>query len=124
MPVRVLIVDDERRIADSLCEILNRSGYEARAVYSAHEALQILAVFHPDLVISDVIMPGKTGVELASELRSSAPKLPVMLLSGNAGTEELLASYRDRLGRILVLAKPFAPRELLRVIAEFTARAA
>ncbi len=124
MRVRILIVDDERGIADSLREILNNSGYEARSVYSAQEALEIVPGFRPNLVISDVVMPGKTGVELASELRTWSPKLPVMLLSGNAATEELLAAYRDRLGRVLVLAKPFAPRELLRVIREVTAKAA
>lgn len=124
MAIRVLIVDDERGIADSLREILNTSGYEARAVYTADDALGAIPEFRPDLVISDVIMPSKTGVELASELRTCSPQLPVMLLSGNAATEELLTAYRGRLGYVLVLAKPFAPRELLRVIADLTGRAA
>lgn len=124
MQVRVLIVDDERGIADTLREILNGSGYEARAAYSAQEALAILPGFHPNLVISDVVMPGKTGVELAFELHTSSPHLPVVLLSGNAATDELLAAYRGRLGRLLVLAKPFAPRELLRVVAKLTRKAA
>lgn len=75
--------------------------------YSALEALLAVPSFCPQLIIADVIMPEKTGIDLASELRTSVPELPIILLSGNAGTEELLRQSGMQHDGVLVLAKPF-----------------
>lgn len=124
MAARILVVDDERGIADSLHAILEYSGYESKAVYNASEALEVLRTFRPHLVLTDVVMPGMSGVEFASELRQMYPDVFVILLSGNAGTEELLTQAGDSLEPTLILAKPYSPRELLRVIRELTSAAA
>ena len=117
---RVLVVDDDRGIADSLQTILAIAGYDCIATYSASEAIRLVSTFMPHLVISDVVMPGMTGIDLASTLRGSNPSLPVILLSGNAATEELLVQAGEGLGSVLVLAKPYSPRKLLRIVAEIT----
>ena len=61
---RVLVADDEQVIANTLAIILNQAGFEARAVYSGEKAIEALDIFHPDMLISDVIMTGMTGIGL------------------------------------------------------------
>jgi CheY-like chemotaxis protein len=117
---RILVVDDERGIADSLKTILTIAGYDCTAAYSAIEAMQLLTSFQPHLVITDVIMPGMTGVDLASELRNTHPGLPVILLSGNAATQELLTRAGETVGPVLLLPKPYSPRELLGLVSRLT----
>ena len=60
---RVLVADDEQVIANTLAIILNQAGFEARAVYSGEKAIEALEEFQPDMLISDVIMTGMTGIE-------------------------------------------------------------
>lgn len=120
MPARILVVDDDRPIADSLGTILESAGHKPLVAYSALEALLDIPGFRPHLIIADVIMPEKTGIELASELRATLPELPIILLSGNAGTEELLRQSFVQRDGVIVLAKPFPPRELLRIVDDLT----
>jgi DNA-binding response OmpR family regulator len=114
--MRILVVDDERGIADSVRGILTMHGYESVAMYSAQEALDSIREFNPHLVISDVVMPNMNGIELLSALRAKHPEIPVILISGNAATEQLLAEAGEAVTSVKLLAKPFSPRELLRVI--------
>lgn len=115
---RIVVVDDERGIANSLQLILNISGYQCEVAYSGEEALQVVAATDPDVVISDVVMPEMNGIELATRLRESHPRLRVILLSGNAVTQDLLTEAGSTVGEILILPKPYSPPELLRIIAE------
>src|SRR5579871_6455104 len=62
---RVLVADDEQVIANTLAIILNQAGFEARAVFSGEKAIEALDTFQPDMLISDVIMTGMTGIEAA-----------------------------------------------------------
>ena len=114
--MRILVVDDERGIADSVRGILTMHGYESVSMYSALEALDSIAEFNPHLVISDVVMPNMNGIELMGALRAKHPEISVILISGNAATEQLLAEAGETVGPVKILAKPFAPRELLRLI--------
>lgn len=118
MPFRILVVDDEKGIADTLAAILTCSGYESLPAYNAQQALAVLPDFRPNLVITDVVMPGMSGIELVRELQTRSPQTTVMLLSGNAATEDLLTTAGTTLGQIVVLPKPFPPRLLLKNIAE------
>lgn len=122
MPARILVVDDNQAIADTVCTILRTAGHEAIAAYSAVEAIFQVSRAHPQIVIADVIMPGKTGIDLAIELRSTAPEIAIVLLSGNAETEELLK--HAGLKGVLVLAKPVPPRDLLRIVDGLSAKLA
>ena len=74
---RVLVADDEQVIANTLAIILNQAGFEARAVYSGEKAIDALDTFRPDMLISDVIMTGMTGIEAGSSHRppGQAPRL-------------------------------------------------
>jgi CheY-like chemotaxis protein len=117
---RVLVVDDDRGVIDTLQTILSIAGYDCATSDNGNEALQLACHFDPHLVISDVMMPGMSGVELALELRNSRPQLRIILLSGHANTQDLLTQAGESLGPVLVLPKPYPPRELLRLVAELT----
>jgi CheY-like chemotaxis protein len=110
---RVLVADDEQVIANTLVIILNQAGFEARAVYSGEKAIEILDTFQPDMLISDVIMTGMTGIEAAIEVRSRLPQCKILLFSGQAATADLLERARAQGHEFEILAKPVHPTDLL-----------
>lgn len=109
----IYVVDDEKVIAETLATILNRAGFIASAFQDPRAALNAAASRAPDLLISDVMMPEMTGVELAIQIRQANPGCEVLLFSGNAFTEELLETARQDGHNFEILAKPVHPIELL-----------
>ena len=104
---RVLIVDDEVRIADTLAAILNRSGFRTMVAYDGASALKIAQATPPDLLLSDVVMPGLGGVDLALAVRQSFPACKILLFSGQAATMDLLAGAREAGQTFTILEKPY-----------------
>ena len=93
---KVLVVDDERVIADTLAVILNQSGFQAKAAYSGEEALDIASTFEPDMLITDVIMADLNGIDAAIRIRALLPRIKILLFSGQAATADLLEKARGR----------------------------
>ena len=118
MAIRILVVDDERIIADTLATILRSSGYDCRTAYDGTQALDLVDVFEPNLVISDVAMPNLTGVELYHQLKAKPNAPAVMLLSGNVHVLELLRKEKQSGHRLEVIAKPIPPPQLLATVAQ------
>lgn len=114
----VLVVDDECVIADSLADILKHSGYAAIPVYDGEAALETALTMPPELLISDVVLPGMNGIELAITIRRIFPDCRVILSSGQSSTARLLASANAAGHRFLFLTKPVHPAELLQHVAE------
>ena len=110
---RVLVADDEQVIANTLAIILNQAGFEARAVYSGENALEIIDEFQPNMLISDVIMTGMTGIEAAIKVRAKLPGCKILLFSGQAATADLLEKARAHGHEFEILAKPVHPTDLL-----------
>ena len=110
---RVLVADDEQVIANTLAIILNQAGFEARAVYSGEKAIEALDSFQPDMLISDVIMTGMTGIEAAIATRAKRPTCKILLFSGQAATADLLEKARAQGHEFEILAKPVHPTDLL-----------
>jgi CheY-like chemotaxis protein len=110
---KVLVVDDERVIADTLAMILNQSGFEARAVYSGEKALELAPTFEPDMLISDVIMADLNGISAAIRIRALLPHIKILLFSGQAATADLLEKARAEGHEFEILAKPVHPQDLL-----------
>lgn len=110
---RVLVLDDEQVIANTLALILNRSGYEARAVYSGEAAIETALTLPPDFLISDVIMQGMTGLEAAIRISKIAPHCRIILFSGQAATADLLEKAEAGGHHFELLTKPVHPRALL-----------
>ncbi|WP_353064742.1 response regulator [Tunturiibacter psychrotolerans] len=114
----ILIVDDERIIADTLSMILSRSGFSTMTAYDGLAALEIARSTPPDLVISDVMMPGMTGVELAITLAQSVPTCRILLFSGQAATVDLLEKAREAGHTFTTLTKPVHPTDMLKRVSE------
>ena len=113
LSLRVLIVDDEETVADSLARILNERGFAAKAVYSGEEALESAPSLQPDALISDVIMPGISGIELAMRISRQFPACRIVLFSALTMVSNLLkASGAEHCGFTL-LAKPVHPDDLV-----------
>jgi CheY-like chemotaxis protein len=113
----ILVVDDERSVADTLAAILQLAGYSSTAVYSGEEGLQFLQSVCPALILTDVVMPGMDGVEFAVQARTRCPGARILLISGNAATLKIVESARRRGYCFELLAKPVPPRELLAKVA-------
>jgi CheY-like chemotaxis protein len=112
-PKRVLVIDDEAFIADSLSEILNRSGFDAVAFYHGQKAIDAARQQCPDAVVSDVVMPKLDGVELALTIREMCPATRILLFSGQAGSAHILQEARRQGHEFEVLTKPIHPLKLL-----------
>ncbi|HXS75674.1 MAG TPA: response regulator [Terracidiphilus sp.] len=115
---RVLILDDEQIIANTLALILNRNGFEAQAVYTAMDAIEAARQLSPDILISDVIMDGMTGIEAAIHISELAPHCKIILFSGQASTPDLLQRAKACGHCFELLAKPVHPRKLLERLSE------
>jgi CheY-like chemotaxis protein len=110
---KVIVVDDEQVIANTLAIILNQAGFEARAVFSGEQAIELVESFQPEMLIADVVMPGMTGIEAAIAIRNKLPKCNILLFSGQAATTELLERARTQGHEFEILAKPVHPSDLL-----------
>ena len=110
---KVLVVDDEHVIADTLAIILNKNGFDAAAVYTGTAAVERARVVKPDLIISDVIMPDMNGIDAAINIRKFLPGCKILLFSGQAATADLLNKARAQGHEFEILAKPVHPQDLL-----------
>jgi len=119
----VLVVDDESAIADTLSEILTLSGYAAMPVYDAEEALETALLMPPELLITDVMLPGMSGIELAIQIRRIFPDCRILLFSGQAATTDLLTSAARAGHNFTLLTKPVHPTDLLHRVSETLAAA-
>ena len=110
----VLVVDDERVLADSLSIILSRSGFSVMTAYDGESALNLAKGTPPDLLLSDVMMgPGIDGIELATAVVAFCPNCKVLLFSGHAATVNLLEKARQEGNQFTLLSKPLHPADLL-----------
>lgn len=111
---RILVVDDETLIADTIVQILNRNGFIAECAYSGADAIELAKRHCPELVLSDVMMPHVDGVEAAIQIRQACPNTRIVLFSGQAATVEILARARERGYHFELLPKPIHPTQLIK----------
>lgn len=115
---RILVIEDERIVLETLGIIFSKAGYEPRGVQSAEAALELLETeeWRPQLAIVDVHLPGMNGVELAITLKARYPEVRVCLYSGQTSTSEIVEEARHQ-GRFTdpVLAKPVHPSVFLAI---------
>ena len=110
---KVLVVDDERLLADTTAAILRRSGFETKTAYDGFGALDAMASFHPHCLLTDIMMPGMNGMELAIAVTKIHPNTKVVLFSGQAGIADLLAKSKGEGFEFPLLAKPVHPAKLV-----------
>jgi CheY-like chemotaxis protein len=110
---RVYIVDDEWFIAETLATILTKNGFRARAFHNPNQALVRAMDQPPDILLTDVMMPGLDGIEMAITLRRAGNNCRILLFSGQAGAVDLLRDARRRGYDFEMLEKPLHPMQLL-----------
>jgi CheY-like chemotaxis protein len=116
--VKVLIVDDDLNVAGASAQVLHLFGYECYAVYNHNDAIAAAESFQPDIVLSDVWMPGMNGIELCEQIKQMLPDCRVLLLSGEVSTAHTLMHESRKHGfNFELLAKPVRPHELVSKIA-------
>ena len=109
----ILVVDDEETLANTTVEILNMAHFCAFGAYDGQTALELAAKLNPEILLTDVLMPGMNGVELAIAIRKLLPKTQILLISGQAGTIDLLEKVRVEGYRFELIAKPIHPAKLI-----------
>jgi DNA-binding NarL/FixJ family response regulator len=116
MAERLLVVDDEPNLLRAVAAMLRAEGYEVTTARSGRDALTHAARSVPDLVVSDIRMPGMDGYQLARSLRDSprTSLVPIVFLTAKGETEDRVEGFRT--GVDAYLTKPFEPEELLAVI--------
>jgi CheY-like chemotaxis protein len=115
---RILVVDDEQLIADTLVRILNLSGFVATAAYSGSSAIAMAPTLCPDMVLTDVRMPGMNGVETGLLIREGCPEVRVVLFSGQASVGDARGETPEQGHGFELWRKPIHPRELVRRLRE------
>lgn len=113
---RIFVVDDEFVIASTLATILQRNGFDAVYYTDPQEALAAARENAPDLLITDVVMPELSGIDLAIALKQEHPGCKVLLFSGQAATANLLEAAREKGYDFELLSKPIHPTEFLQKI--------
>jgi two-component system OmpR family response regulator len=109
-PAQLLIVDDDREIRDLVTRFLSKHGYRVVGARDAHEMAAAIGVHRVDLVILDVMLPGKSGLDICRELRATSP-VPIFMLTAMGEETDRIVGLE--MGADDYLAKPFNPRELL-----------
>ena len=110
---RVYIVDDEWVIAETLAAILTKNGFHAHAFHNPNQALVRAMDQPPDILLTDVMMPNMSGIEMAIALRRAGNNCRILLFSGQSGALDLLCDARRRGYDFELLDKPLHPMQLL-----------
>ena len=122
MAIKILIVDDEAAIVESLAEILETAGYQVTTATSGGEAINKAEQVRPEILLSDVLMPGMNGFELALRIKDNFPSCRLLLFSGQASTAQLaqqaIQSFSRKGYRFQLLPKPLHPDALLKKLQE------
>ena len=116
---RVLVIDDDEHMRRALCEVLSRAGYEAIDAADGRAGLKRNREHPADVVITDIFMPEKEGIETILAIRHEFPEARIIAISGGGESSRFsYLSYARELGATRTLAKPFSPSQLLGVIEE------
>jgi DNA-binding NtrC family response regulator len=120
LPV-VLVVDDEPVIANTLVAILRKQNYAATAAYNAEDALAVAKIIPPNFLITDILMPKMSGIDLAIAIKESIPDCKILLFSGHTSAIHIEEDPRYAAYDFPMLSKPIHPDALLACIASLGA---
>jgi two-component system response regulator MtrA len=110
MKGRVLIVDDDMALAEMLGIVLRNEGYEPNVVTRGDEVLPVFRDFKPDLVLLDLMLPGKDGIDVCKEIRAESG-VPIVMLTAKGDTIDVVLGLES--GADDYVVKPFKPKELV-----------
>lgn len=122
MAIQILIVEDTKSLGDTIADFLRMEGFEVSLAINAESAIKLITTKVPDLIITDLLMPGINGFEFIKWVRSEAKlnHIPIILLTAQTGPENRLEG--ERVGANAFLEKPFEEGDLLESIQRLTTR--
>lgn len=113
-----LVVDDDPAVRGFVAAVLRRAGYEVAEATDGLEGVRMCKVLQPEIVVSDVYMPGQDGIHLLREIKKQRPDVRVVLVSGGSSLMPDIDSldYARKFGADATLNKPFTPYELMQAV--------
>ncbi len=118
----ILVIDDSQSALDLTRQILTAAGHKVFAFLSANKAMEMVVRTPVDLIITDIYMPEKDGLEVIADARKWCPKTPILAVSGAVGEKDMLSAAKF-LGASYTLQKPFSKQQLLFLIEKSVAPA-
>jgi two-component system, OmpR family, response regulator VicR len=109
---KILLIEDDKIIKNIIEFLLKKEGYEVDIAYDGIEGIEKISKNSPDLIIADIMLPYKTGLEVTSYSKTNFPKIPIIIISA-LGKEDLTIIEAFKLGADDLVAKPFNPMELV-----------
>ncbi len=117
--MKILIVDDNQSLATVIQYMLEQKGHEVSSAFDGLEGYSVYFQFRPDLVITDIQMPGENGLELINHIREQDPSVKTIYMSGNLDQFEMLLEEEKKSYPINMLRKPFFMDDLVKQVSEF-----
>ena len=114
MSSQVLIVDDDADLSETLARLLGRFGHKCLVAASGSEAIDLIDTMTPDLVVTDLHMPGMDGIAVMRRARQESPPIPVVLMTAYPTADTRREA--ERAGGVVYLAKPFANADMLEAV--------
>jgi DNA-binding response OmpR family regulator len=113
---KILLIDDDDALRRVLSKALTHAGHTVIQAADGQQGIDVARATGVDLVVTDLVMPGREGVETILHLRREKPTLPIIAISGDGSNSELYLSIAAKIGAKRILQKPFTPSELLGLI--------
>jgi CheY-like chemotaxis protein len=116
--MKVLVVDDNRLLADTIQETLENDGLNVMSARDGLDGYSVYLLFKPDIVITDIQMPRKNGLEMMKRIRIHNPRIKTIYMSGNIGTFEPFLIEEKKRYPVSYFEKPFSLESLIRVVTD------
>jgi CheY-like chemotaxis protein len=113
---RILIIEDDDLLRTVLTSALEFAGHSVVQARNGQEGIELFRAVPTDLVLTDIVMPVKEGVETIMILRDERKNLPIIAMSGGAANAKLYLNIAGRIGAKRILSKPFTPQHLLEIV--------
>lgn len=117
-PLKILVVDDNELIASIVQALLEDEGYQVRMARGAEEGYSAYLQFRPDVVVTDIQMPGEGGLELVKRIRLRDPNIRTIYMSGDISLCRILLEEETKRSDVRLLRKPFSKAELVWLLSE------
>ena len=115
----ILVIDDDEDVRDIVAQVLEGAGHRVTTARNGREGLTSFRADRPDVVVTDIIMPDKEGIETIRDLRTIAPGTPIIAMSGGGRTGNMdFLEVATEFGATRVLRKPFESRDLLDMVSQ------
>ena len=119
--MKILVVDDNQELASILQMMLEDEGYEVKAANDGTDGYMVYLLFEPDLVLTDIQMPGRNGLELMEDIRMHNPGVKTIYMSGDSGSYWSFLEEEKNRYRAGFIEKPFSKDQLINLVSQLNA---